>query len=147
MCPIVLDESVNHSEVIALNIFERVLLQSIRLSSFLRISPQWRKHENIHFILTFTITIADRIHKLTKKWHDNGVIKFTLNLKQIQWICAYAMLIQWTNGKVCQRMGERNAITFLVHFLEHFQSENTIKWKKRMKNNSIDFKHILISLK
>jgi len=113
-----LDQKVNDIEVIALNVFQRVLLQSIRLSAFLKLSPKWRSQQNIRFILKFSINVANRIYKLGKKWNNSNLIEFPLTLDEVKWIATKAVLTQWTKGKISHRINERKALKMLAQNLE-----------------------------
>ena len=46
------------------NIYERVVLQSIRLSTFLRIF-KWKSNQNICFVLEFALNISKLVYDLT----------------------------------------------------------------------------------
>ena len=112
------------------NIFERILLQSIRLSAFLKLSPKWKSQQNVSFILQFCLKIAKRIYNLGKKWNDLNTIEFKLNHKEIQLIAVIALLNQWTFGKISHRKQERKALNELKRCLQ-------ININKEQKNSMI----------
>ncbi|XP_054154349.1 telomerase reverse transcriptase-like [Oppia nitens] len=106
----VLNSNVNDQRVVAKNIYERVLLQSIRLSAYIRVSPKWRSQQNMKVIIKFTQNISKRIYLLAKKWNDLKLIDFHMTYKEIELIATNAMISQWTFGKIAHRIQERNAL-------------------------------------
>ena len=122
-----MDQRVNDLKVLVKNIYERVVLQSIRISIFLRQSPKWKSKQNIKFILKFTLNISKRIYNLGKKWNQLELIRFDLSYSDVKLIAVNAVLSQWTFGKISDRINERNALKILKHFIENNRNQTNLK--------------------
>lgn len=130
---LVLDETINDGMTVAMNIFERVLLQSFRLAAFLKSSPILKSQQNIHMILVFVLYNAKTINHLASKWNEAGIIEYSLNLSEVRWICAQSMLILWDKGKMSHRTFEKDAIKTLIKKIEKSQNFDTELWNNSLK--------------
>jgi hypothetical protein len=129
-------------------VFERVLLQTLRLSAFLKLSPKWRSQQNIRFLMKFAINVSNRIYKLGTKWNRLNLIQFPLTLNEIKWISIKAVLSQWTKGKMSHRVNERKALIILAQNIEKSLNKSQInRFSKLISNNNllIPFKRIIIT--
>lgn len=117
MCPILVDCRLNDRQTVVINIFERVLLQSIRLSAYLKVS-KWKSEQNIGIVLRFAQNISKLIYNLVQKWKKSNSIEFDMTYSEVNYVAVTALLSQWTVGRVAHRKTERTALKRLRQLIE-----------------------------
>lgn len=99
---------------VALNIYQRALLQSSRLSSYLVSSPRYRSEQVPKLWISFAHSFAKRLFAIKEKLIAKKMIDCPLTLNQIEWLTNEAVFRQLGTLKMKHRKLEmKNFARFL----------------------------------
>ncbi|KAI1302350.1 Telomerase reverse transcriptase [Halotydeus destructor] len=128
LTPQVLDEAINSKLTVAENIFEAILVQSLRLACFKRLSPQWSTEANGKNLIDFSNKLSRRLWRLMQKWLRSNKLQSTINEADIEFICATAVSCAWS-CKMSHRRQEVVCIKKLSNQLQQFVNrEDLYDW-------------------
>lgn len=112
------DFAINSNLTVALNIYERSILQTMRLSCFVLLSPVLKSEQKPLFVLNFVVRLANRFYYTIDRWTREKAILCTLSREEIKWIVAKAFHFYWSSKKLQHRVEEIKAIKSEIKHLE-----------------------------
>ncbi|XP_015781236.1 telomerase reverse transcriptase-like [Tetranychus urticae] len=107
MLPWDLDCSMNDDKSVALNIYQRALLQSSRLSCYLVSSPKYRSLQVPKYWIKFATGFAKHLFAIKEKWIARGLIDCPFTLNFIKWLISEAIYKQLGTLRMRHRKTEK----------------------------------------